>query len=152
MEFYKIKKILYQKFKNEDIVNLILYNSSISIEICKSWQNRSVKGCGLNIFGLQWVVVTDENMMHNNCQYVIGKNEDLREECRVIIGENNKLHGASSESFLIGGYYFYPLDIIGLYMEFGNGYHYVSFADDEDVWLEYNKCKAKKIMLSVKIG
>jgi hypothetical protein len=36
-------------------------------------------------------------------------------------------------------------------MEIGNGYHEVSFDDNEDIWIEENKCKAKKIVLSEKI-
>jgi hypothetical protein len=107
------------------------------METFNSWKGTLVKGRDLKSLGLTWVKVTNKEMKHHSYQYIIGKNED-----------NHKLTRNDCSQ---GGLYFCPLDLIGKWMSYGDGYHEVSFADNEDVWIEENKCKAKRIVLGEKI-
>jgi hypothetical protein len=101
------------------------------------WKGKIVKCRDLKSLGLTWVKVTNEKMMHHDYQYKIGENEDVRD-----LTMNNCSRG---------GLYFCPLDKIINWVNFGNGYHEVTFADDERVWVEENKCKAKRIVLGEKV-
>jgi hypothetical protein len=106
------------------------------METFNSWTNTLVKGRDLNSLGLIWVKVTNENMLHHDFQLKLGENIDNHELTQ---------HNCSQ-----GGIYFCPFDLFGMYCEYGNGYHEVSFTDDEDVWIEENKCKARRIVLGEK--
>jgi hypothetical protein len=107
------------------------------METFNSWKGTLVKGRDLKSLGLTWVKVTNKEMKHHGYQYSIGENEDIHEL---------KMNNCSQ-----GGLYFCPLDVITKWMNLGNGYHEISFADDEDVWIEERKCKAKRIVLGEKV-
>jgi hypothetical protein len=107
------------------------------MEKFNSWKGHLVKGRVLKSLGLTWVKVTNEKMMHNEYQYKIGENEDVHD---LLMNDCSR-----------GGLYFCPLDVIGKWMSLGNGYHEVTFSDVERVWVEENKCKAKRIVLGEKV-
>jgi hypothetical protein len=90
-------------------------------------------GHELKTLGLQWVKVTNKNMYHNKIQYKIGDN--------IVI---NKLDSYA-------GHIFYPANNIHKYKKIGNGFHFVDFADNEEIFVTKNKCKAKKITIGEKI-
>jgi hypothetical protein len=108
------------------------------MDIFKSWRNKIVKGSRLKSLGLRFVKITNAMMFHNGFALKIGKNTDT--------------HPLSTTFCSPGGIYFCPIDVFGLYFEFGDGFHYVDFADDEDIFIEDNKCKARTIILSEKIN
>jgi hypothetical protein len=107
------------------------------METFNSWKGRLVKGRDLKSLGLTWVKVTNEKMKHYDVQYKIGENEDI--------------HELTTNNCSRGGLYFCPLNVFGKWIQLGNGYHEVSFTDDEDIWIEEYKCKAKRIILDEKV-
>jgi hypothetical protein len=97
----------------------------------------NIKGRDLKSLGLQWVAVTNEKMMHNGEQYKIGKNKAA--------------NGFTYDGHKHTGFYFWPLNKMGDSTCNGDGYHEVSFDDDENIYIRFDKCKAGKIVLGEKI-
>ncbi len=102
----------------------------------ESFEGTCITGNELNSLGLTFVKITRESMNHHGFQLCVGENEDT--------------HELTMKTCSQGGLYFCPSKYMSSFIEYGNGYHYVTIDDNERVFIEQGKAKAKKITLSRK--
>jgi hypothetical protein len=103
-----------------------------------SWNYKIIKGRELKKLGLYFVKITPKNMWQYNLFLKVGENIS---KCKL-----SKIPGG------LGLINFYPINTFVNFFKYGgDGYHEVTFADDEEIFIDDNQCKARKVILSEKI-
>jgi hypothetical protein len=106
--------------------------------IMECFIGKIIKGRVLKQFlrGATFVKITNGSMKHHGLQLQTGLNIDK--------------WNLSTEECSKGGLYFTTLENMFYYADYGNGYHEVSFDDNENIFIERDKFKARRITLGIK--
>lgn len=100
------------------------------------FKNKIITGKELKATGLTFIKFTNDMMKHNGFKYKIGKNTDI--------------YPLTYDKWDKGGLYFCSIKKFYYYLDFGNGFHIVTFDDDEEIFVEENAYKARTITLGKK--